>query len=302
LTQPYFFRPGLAFDVSASSWWTSEEIYTSDVMGGRIGLSYRIGNRGRGEGRTPVDVVRVAYIAERVGYKVRPAVLEDLTNVDTLIGLGLDPITGEGNGTKAAIALDYERTATDNIANPRQGYSVALQYQEARPALGGTFDFRKMSAEARAYVPVGRVVVAGRVRAGTIVAESDADAPFSERYFLGGSTSLRGWGRYQISPLQDGIAVGGRTLLDSALELRVPVRDPFGVVLFIDAGNVWSESLAARTSGLRADAGVGLRYATPIGTVRGDIGFQLNPVEGLLVDGELQPRPWRIHLSIGQAF
>jgi outer membrane translocation and assembly module TamA len=229
-------------------------------------------------------------------------VLEDLTNVDTLIGLGLDPITGKGKGTKAGIAADYERTATDNVANPRQGYSLSLHYEEARPGLGGTFDFRKMSAEGRGYVPLGRAVIAGRVRAGTIVAESDADAPFSERYFLGGSTSLRGWGRYQISPLQDGIAVGGRSLLESSLELRVPVRDPFGVVVFVDAGNVWSESLATRTSGLRGDAGVGVRYATPIGTVRGDIGFQLNPVEGLLVDGKEQPRPWRIHLSIGQAF
>ena len=53
---------------------------------------------------------------------------------------------------------------------------------------------------------------------------------------------------------------------------------------------------------LRYAVGPGLRYQTPIGPVRFDFGYQLNPIPGLLVNGEPQSRRWRIHFSIGQAF
>lgn len=302
-TQPYLGRSGLAIEASASSWWTSETVYTSDVTGGRIGLSYRIGEDATRQGaRSPADVIRVSYLVERVRSTVRPEVLGDLTNIETLIALGLDPVDGQSRGTKAAIAIQYERASVNNLANPTRGYGLGASWEEARPGLGGTFDYRKLAVEGRAYLPAGPTVLAARLRTGTIVAQTDADAPFSERYFLGGSSSLRGWGRYQVSPSVDGIPVGGRTVLDSSLEWRMPLRGALGGVVFVDAGNVWSGSLAARTHGLRADTGVGLRYSTPIGIVRADIGYQLTPIDDLIVNGEAEDRPWRLHLSIGQAF
>jgi outer membrane protein insertion porin family len=48
--------------------------------------------------------------------------------------------------------------------------------------------------------------------------------------------------------------------------------------------------------------GSGLRYQTPIGPMRFDYGYQINPIPGLLVNGHPQTRRWRIHFSIGQAF
>jgi outer membrane protein insertion porin family/translocation and assembly module TamA len=53
---------------------------------------------------------------------------------------------------------------------------------------------------------------------------------------------------------------------------------------------------------MRYDVGPGLRYMTPIGPLRADLGFQLNPIPGLLVNGKPQPRAFRFHFSIGQAF
>ena len=50
------------------------------------------------------------------------------------------------------------------------------------------------------------------------------------------------------------------------------------------------------------DAGLGIRYTTPVGPLRFDFGYQLNPIEGLLVNGAPQTRQWRLHFSIGQAF
>jgi outer membrane translocation and assembly module TamA len=45
-----------------------------------------------------------------------------------------------------------------------------------------------------------------------------------------------------------------------------------------------------------------LRYRTPVGPIRVDLGYQLNPIEGLIINGEPQTRRWRVHFSIGQAF
>ena len=53
---------------------------------------------------------------------------------------------------------------------------------------------------------------------------------------------------------------------------------------------------------LRYAAGLGLRYQTPVGPVRFDFGYQLNPIPGLVVNGNPESRRWRIHFSIGQAF
>jgi outer membrane translocation and assembly module TamA len=153
------------------------------------------------------------------------------------------------------------------------------------------------------YVPVGdRLVVATRARLGTLAAATDADLPFSERYFLGGSSSLRGWGRYEVAPLVDGIPMGGRTMLDTSVEGRFAVRPSLGAVLFADAGNVWPGGWDFRLGDLRYAAGLGVRYRTRVGAVGADFGYQLNQIPGLQIDGAPQKRRWRLHFSVGRAF
>jgi outer membrane protein insertion porin family/translocation and assembly module TamA len=70
----------------------------------------------------------------------------------------------------------------------------------------------------------------------------------------------------------------------------------------VDAGNVWEDSWQYELNDLRVAVGPGVRYQTPIGPVRMDFGYQLTPIDGLLVDGEPEKRRWRVHFSIGQAF
>jgi outer membrane protein insertion porin family len=153
-------------------------------------------------------------------------------------------------------------------------------------------------------VPIGALGVwATRVRSGTLLSDAARDVPFSERYFLGGANSLRGWGRFQVAPLTtDGLPVGGRAMFESATEVRFPITDSFGGAVFVDAGDVWNDPGEARLSGLRVSAGSGLRYTSPIGVLRLDLGYQLTPIEDLRVNGEPEARRWRIHLSIGEAF
>ncbi len=128
--------------------------------------------------------------------------------------------------------------------------------------------------------------------------------PFFKRYFLGGATNLRGWGRFEVSPLSgEGTPIGGLTfteLLDrGALSGRSATS---GRSLFLDGGNVWTNPWDFNLNDLRYDIGPGLRYNTPVGPVRLDVGWQLNPIPGLLVNGEPQTRALRVHFSIGQAF
>ena len=80
------------------------------------------------------------------------------------------------------------------------------------------------------------------------------------------------------------------------------LRGKLGVVAFLDGGNVWTQSWGVNLSDLRYDVGPGLRYQTPIGPIRFDFGYQLNPIPGLEVNGQPQTHRWRIHFSIGQAY
>ena len=82
----------------------------------------------------------------------------------------------------------------------------------------------------------------------------------------------------------------------------VVIGAALGAVLFIDAGNVWAESFGFKLGDLRYAVGPGLRYQTPIGPIRFDVGYQLNPIPELLVNGAPQTRRFRLHFSIGQAF
>jgi outer membrane protein assembly complex protein YaeT len=301
-SQPYLYRRGLGFDASATSWWTHEETYDSRTYGGRLGLTYRFSRRRRRAARAPGDVLSAAYVHEYLRYGIHEDALEDINNFNELIALGLDPVTGQGRGTNAAVAIDFTHNDVDSVADPTAGYGISLHTEIARPGLGGTFRYSEYLGEARGYLPVGQqVVVAARARYGTLAAANDTDVPFSARYFLGGSTSLRGWGRYEVAPLSSGLPTGGRTILDGSAELRLAIRSGMGLVGFLDAGNVFAGSWAGGGP-LRSDAGVGLRYSTPVGVIRADLGIQLNHVPGLIVNGEPEQRHWRIHLSIGQAF
>ena len=191
--------------------------------------------------------------------------------------------------------------------NARKGYQVAVSIEEAGRIIPGTFKFTEISGDGRHYLSVGpRFVFANRAQLANIAAPADdpTAVPFSRRFFLGGATSVRGWGRYELSPLSDsGLPIGGRSMLAFTSEARATIRGSFGTVLFLDTGNVWANSWDVRLNDLRYAVGTGLRYTTPVGPLRFDIGYQLNPIPGLIIDsGNPQTRRWRMHFSIGQAF
>ena len=308
-TQPYFLGPHLTLGISAQGWNTAEPAYSATWLGGRVTLRHQTGPRAR-------NSWAVTFVNEYQRTAATEEALADPSFRDDLIALGLDPVDGTQDGTLVGFEIDLQHsTVPGSLLNPRRGYSAALHLEQGGGWLPGSFDYYSAAISVRAYVPLPRrAVFANRLQIGGLAPIgrarlSDGQGarpefiPFSKRYFLGGSTSLRGWGRFEVSPLTDtGLPVGGFSMLEMGSELRVPVWGQLSLVGFVDAGNVWEDSWQYELNDLRVAVGPGVRYQTPIGPVRMDFGYQLTPIDGLLVDGEPEKRRWRVHFSIGQAF
>ncbi len=303
LIEPYLGLRGLSLNLSGTAWHTNQLTYDSGTYGGRATLSYH-SDRGLTGPREPVHrEIRFGYVNEYLRYGITES-LGNLSRRAERIALGLDPDTGRSSGTLAAVDLDLERIAVDDSLNPHRGTIASLHLESAGRLLGGTYRFQEAVGEGRVFIPFGKKIVwANRARIGALFAHSVADMPFSARYFLGGSTSVRGWGRFEISPLDPaGQPVGGRSLVEVSSELRFPIRGKLSGVAFLDGGQVGPVSRMLPFGDLRFAVGPGFRYLTPIGAVRVDLGFQLNPISGLLINGVPETRHWRLHFSIGQAF
>jgi outer membrane protein insertion porin family len=146
------------------------------------------------------------------------------------------------------------------------------------------------------------------------------DIPLPERFFMGGSESHRGFSINQAGPRdpQTGFPIGGNALFFNSLELRMPfANNKFGFVLFHDAGNVYSSIRLMRLLKVTQNSptdldytvhavGAGIRYRTPVGPLRFDVGYNLNPPQYQFINNnvlEVKQLPrFNFFLSIGQSF
>jgi len=122
----------------------------------------------------------------------------------------------------------------------------------------------------------------------------DSGVPPSERFFAGGDTTVRGFRRDRLGDSCNGDPLGGEGLFILNEELRFPIFNVLGGVLFYDAGNIYRTLEAYDLSDLRQVAGAGLRLATPIGPFRLEYGAILDRRPG-------EPHG-EFFFSIGQAF
>lgn len=183
-----------------------------------------------------------------------------------------------------------------------------------------TFTFQKLSLDVRHYLPLFRsTTLAARINTGTIFYTQPDSLPSNIRFFTGGTNSVRGWYRQQLGPKQpsfdDGeferyVPVGGEAVFTFNIELRQQLNflfKGFGLGLFLDGGQVWRDISRIDERPIQFGAGGGLRYQSPIGPVRIDIGYKVNPTEddlGIFGDNR-SSNTWDrigIHFSIGQAF
>ena len=305
IEEPSLFRRGVSMSVGGQYWYANEPAYQLTTKGGRITFAKQRERSDSIRRHQSLTTLSVTFVNEWEDYTVSEAALTDPSFYDELIALGLNPNTGRGSGQLLALAVDLQRNTTPNLLDARSGYLLQMHVEQAGRWMPGDFDYTEYTAEARKYQTLGNVVLAGRARAGTIDAPGvlAAHVPFFKRYFLGGSSDMRGWGRFEVAPLTlMGLPVGGHSMFQTSGEVRIPAFGALSAVLFVDAGNVWYDSFDFNLDDLLVNVGPGLRFRTPIGPVRLDLGYQLTRLEGLLIDGKAEPRRWRIHFSIGQAF
>jgi outer membrane translocation and assembly module TamA len=125
--------------------------------------------------------------------------------------------------------------------------------------------------------------------------DKDALIPITERFFVGGANTLRGFGLDKASPkTPQGKPVGGNILTLLNFELRFPVFGKLGGVIFSDNGTVYRRLKVIELLNWRSNVGFGFRYDTPLGPLRVDWGFKVDIREG-------EP-PSRLHVSLGHAF
>jgi hypothetical protein len=228
--------------------------------------------------------------------------LEDFSIRDDLIALGLDP-RGHGARHHGERCFRRESQHDQQPARRQSGLRAVGHLEQAGKWLWGTYNYWEVSGEARQYTRVGRSFVwANRIHVGTIDAlGGEASVPFFKRYFLGGASSIRGWGRFEVSPLS-GFRLADRRAVDAGGLDRNPqaaLRQARRRRLLRFRQRV-GRSLTFRRLFVYAagpDCDISRRSVRPH-RLRVSAESHSEP------EGERQPeaRAWRIHFSIGQAF
>ena len=213
-------------------------------------------------------------------------IFEDLSNKETRTFLI----------AAAPVSLRYD--GSNDLLDPTTGFRLGGRISPEISARGGKFTYGRIQIDASAYHPVSdSVVVAGRVRLGTIVGAKSSDIAPSRRFYSGGGGSVRGYGYQQLGPRDNfGDPIGGRGLAEFALEARVRLKafgGNFGIVPFLDGGTL-TTNVTPDVGKWQFGAGIGVRYYSSFGPIRVDVGTPLNPRSG--------DAPVAVVVSLGQAF
>jgi outer membrane protein insertion porin family len=236
-------------------------------------------------------------------------------------------------------ALSYVNDHRDNPIDPTRGSYSVVDAGVSWSGLGSEANFLRLSTQNATYYRLTPFLVFarntrlaiespyGRLRQVTVTQPDGSqqvvlthEIPLPERFFLGGSDSLRGFSINQAGPRdpQTGFPIGGNALFLNSLELRFSfAQDRLGVVLFHDMGNVYSTIRRMRLLKFSQNSptdfdytvhavGLGFLYKTPVGPLRFDVGYALNPTQYQVAgqNGLEVLRLPRIQyfLSIGQSF
>lgn len=196
------------------------------------------------------------------------------------------------SGIKASLIYD----SRDNPFDPKKGWLAGVTSKISSNFLGSEINFMKTSFYLNKYTEImNSLILAASIRAGWAwLYGNTKDLPISERYFLGGRDTVRGYAQNMLGPKRDNQPTGGNAFLMGNIELRTYLGKNFFLVNFLDFGNVWNRVGDINPSDLKYTTGIGLRYKTPVGPVRIDYGYKLNRQKDE-THGE-------IHFSIGHAF
>lgn len=207
--------------------------------------------------------------------------------------------TGDGVALLFGVPTFAEFNTTNDPLDPVKG----IRARATLTPFAGSFDnqfvsFLRGDFTASTYFDLsdsGRYVIALRGRAGTVLAKDLSHVPAGRRLYSGGGGSVRGYQERFIGPLDSSNdPTGGLSVVEGGAEFRARIYGDFGAAVFLEAASVSEDVVPTFSEGVQYAAGAGLRYYSPIGPIRVDVGVPLN--------GRRQDDAFQIYFSIGQAF
>src|SRR5262245_31681747 len=264
-------------------------------------------------------------MALRFRYSLQNVKLFNLENIPDIEVTRNEPALRLG-----LFSAGFTRETRDNVLSPTRGQLFSFDHSLAARPLGGNESFNKFFGEYQRYdtpaalrgatiAIAARLGLAGLYRVADrdgngVISEPERRLPISERFFAGGSTTLRGFRFEEAGPqgvleprnsneLPTLVPIGGDALVIFNFELRIPLSRRWRLVPFYDLGNVFRGVGDINFSDMTNSVGLGLRFNTPIGPVGVDYGYLLDPPSFIIASGATlrQPRS-AFHIRIGQSF
>jgi translocation and assembly module TamA len=195
------------------------------------------------------------------------------------------------------IPLILKYDTADSRFNPTHGVRLSLRVTPTASLEGGSGAFVITEAIGNTYINLeapGRGILAVRGLVGRIFGGSQFQVPPDQRFYAGGTGTVRGYTYQTVGPLfADGIPAGGTAIDATEIEFRQRIGKTFGIAPFIDAGQV-SATGTPFTGTLRVGTGLGFLYYTGIGPIRLDVGVPLERPPG--------GASLAVYIGLGQAF
>jgi outer membrane protein insertion porin family len=257
-TEPWLFDIPLSAGADIYNWAYSFSSYDKDSIGGKLRLGYPL-----------IDYTR--------GYLSYNYDIADISNVDDDAANSIK--NDEGENIKSSIEASVKYDSRDQLFHPTQGSMQSLSYEFA--GLGGTVGFNKIIGETGWYYPLfWQIVGVLHGKTGYVKRLQGKSLPDYEKFYMIGIDALRGFTRDDLSPTdENGSEIGGNKFVQFNAETRFPLVKEAGVygVFFFDTGDIYSEDEDIELDNLRESAGVGIRWLSPMGPIRLEYGWILDP-------------------------
>ena len=213
----------------------------------------------------------------------------------------------------STIAANVTHDSRDNPLDAHKGTLQTIELDFNSSKLGSSVNFARLTGQWAYYRPTfHKIIWANSIRIGLAQPFANSLVPLSQAFFTGGGNTLRGFPldgagpQRQVQVCSTGsstdcsyiqVPAGGneQLILNTEARIPLPIKQGLGLVVFYDGGNVFpTVGFHDFTSLYTNNVGLGLRYATPVGPIRIDLGHNLNPVPGV--------KSTQYFVSIGQAF
>ncbi len=264
---PYFLDSDFSLLLNAYNTETEYTDFDRKAQGGKIGFGYSFTRNTSGSLSFRLDN-------------------EEITDAGDAVSSFLQEEFNKGKQQIRSLIFHLGRNTTNKAIDPSRGSVQSATVAYAVGPLGGDSEFVKYFLNEKVYFPViGSTVLSGNILWGHVISTEGGTVPLFERFFLGGPYTIRGFESRTISPWDPntGERIGGNKELVMNVEFLFPLFGEYGFkgVLFFDAGNTWrQDEWPWKGEDLKYGAGVGIRWYSPMGPLRFEWGWNLNPDPG----------------------